>query len=55
MRDYKPFLLIERTLSQLRPAHWPFKGGWHKSSKRGIKLANRQRWERKARKLVAMQ
>jgi ribosomal protein S21 len=54
MNDFKPFVLIERTISEIRQAHWPFKGSWKKSRKRGIKVAKRQRWVQKARQLLPM-
>lgn len=54
MNDFRPFVLIERTLSEVRPAHWPFKGSWQKSGRRGIQLAKRQRWAQKARKLFPL-
>lgn len=55
MNDYRPFVLIERTLSEVRTTHWPFKGSWQRSAKRGMKLAKLQRWVQKARKLSSPQ
>jgi len=51
MSSYIRPLLIERALSQLKPVHWPFKGSWQKSTKRGAGIAKQRRWVRQARKL----
>ena len=53
MNDF-PFLLIERTMSEMKSPHWPFKGSWHKSGQRGVKKAQQHRWLRKAKKIVVV-
>jgi hypothetical protein len=54
MNRFKPFLLIERTMSEMKSQHWPFKGSWKKSGKRGVKKARQQWWARKAKRLVVL-
>jgi hypothetical protein len=52
MNDFKPFLLIERTFSEMRLTHWPYKGSWQRSGKRGAKKAKQRRWVRKAQEIA---
>ncbi len=52
MNCFRPFSLIERTMSEMKSQHWPFKGSWKKSGKRGVIKARQQWWARKAKRIV---
>ncbi|HEX6532230.1 MAG TPA: hypothetical protein VF019_06355 [Nitrospira sp.] len=54
MNGFRRVILIERILSDMKPRHWPFKGSWQRSGKRGVRKSLHQRRLRKAHlKLLA--
>lgn len=48
MKMVKHAGLIERILSDMKPRHWPFKGSWQRSGKRGSRKSVQARRLRKA-------
>ena len=48
MKMFRHASLIERILSDMKPRHWPFKGSWRRSGKRGARKSVQQRRLRKA-------
>ena len=48
MKMFRHASLIERILSDMKPRHWPFKGSWRLSGKRGARKSVEQRRLRKA-------
>lgn len=48
MKTFKHASLIERILSDMKPRHWPFKGSWQRSGKRGARNSVQERRLRKA-------
>lgn len=48
MKMFRHASLIERILSDMKPRHWPFKGSWRRSGKRGARKSVQERRLRKA-------
>lgn len=55
MRRSRPVLLIERAAQYIKPAHWPFRGSWTRSVRRGRRTVEQIKWTRRGARVSLVQ